>query len=75
MPALECHIESIANNCPVEFEAMNSLLARCQRVQVQLADLLGNQFEFRMVSGQQGDFDELEGFEFNSERCGGFFHL
>jgi hypothetical protein len=28
-----------------------------------------------MVSGRQGDFGDLEGFEFNSERCGGFLYL
>lgn len=54
---------------------MNSLLARCQRVQVQLAATIGDQFEFRQVSGRRGDFGDLEGFEFNSERCGGFLYL
>ena len=54
---------------------MNSLLARRQRAQDRLAAILGNRFQFRAVSGQQGDFGDLEGFEFNSERCGGFVHL
>lgn len=54
---------------------MNSLLARCQHAQVQLTATLGDQFEFKMVSGRQGDFGDLEGFEFNSERCGGFLYL
>lgn len=54
---------------------MNSLLARSQRAQVQLAATLGDQFEFKKVSGRQGDFGDLEGFEFNSERCGGFLYL
>jgi hypothetical protein len=54
---------------------MNSLLARCQRAQVQLAAILGDQFEFKQVSGQRGDFGDLEGFAFNSERCGGFLYL
>lgn len=54
---------------------MNSLLGQCQRTQAQLAAALGDQFEFKMVSGRQGDFGDLEGFEFNSQRCGGFLHL
>ncbi len=54
---------------------MNSLLARCQLAQAQLVATLGDQFEFKNVSGRQGDFGDLEGFEFNSERCGGFLHL
>lgn len=54
---------------------MNSLLARRQRAQDQLAATLGNRFQFKAFSGQQGDFGDLEGFEFNSERCGGFVHL
>jgi len=54
---------------------MNPLLARCQRAQAHLADILGGQFQYKVVSGQRGDFGDLEGFEFNSERCGGFLHL
>jgi len=54
---------------------MNSLLAQCLRAQVQLAATLGDQFQLKKVSAQHGDFGDLEGFEFNSERCGGFFHL
>ena len=54
---------------------MNSLLARRQRAQCQLVAILGNRFQFKAISGKQGDFGDLEGFEFNSERCGGFFHL
>lgn len=54
---------------------MNSLLAQCQRAQVQLAAALGDQFQFKKVSARHGDFGDLEGFEFNSERCGGFVHL
>jgi hypothetical protein len=54
---------------------MNSLLARRQRAQTQLAAALDHQFEFKSVSGRQGDFGDLEGFEFNSRQCGGFLHL
>ena len=54
---------------------MNSLLARCRRAQVQLAEIVGDAFQFKTVSAQQGDFGDLEGFEFNSQRCGGFFYL
>ena len=58
-----------------DFDDMNSLLARCQRAQTQLAAALGDRFEFKSVSGRQGDFGDLEGFEFNSRQCGGFLHL
>lgn len=54
---------------------MNSLLARCRRAQAHLAATLGERFEFKNVSGKQGDFGDLEGFEFNSEQCGGFLYL
>jgi hypothetical protein len=54
---------------------MNSLLARCQRAQAELAATLGNQYQFKQVSARHGDFGDLEGFEFNADRCGGFLYL
>jgi len=36
---------------------------------------LGDEFQIKGVSGSHGDFGDLEGVEFNSERCGGFLYL
>ena len=54
---------------------MNDLLALSERAQAQLAAVIGDQFQFKKISGRRGDFGDLEGFEFNAERCGGFLHL
>ncbi len=54
---------------------MDDLLALSERAQAQLAAALSDRFQFKKISGRRGDFGDLEGFEFNAERCGGFLYF
>jgi len=44
--------------------------ARCHFV-----SLLGKEFEVKSIAAENGDFGDLDGFEFNSEIYGGFLYF